>query len=275
HRDDRGRVVGARHRRRPGRLSRQLVGDVAMSRRRQRRHRAAAHAPAPAHPVAPPRYAVIDGLKGVGLCLMIAYHFLFDLTWFRKINIDFNHDPFWLGYRGAVVALFLALVGVNLVLSHRAHPRLRAFWRRIALIAACAVLVSVASYLTFPQTFITFGILHCIVVSSVLARPLVAFPRVALLAGIAIIVAGNAVQLPLFDAPWLNWVGMMTHKPPTEDYVPLLPWLGVVLVGIAVGHWLLARERKALVTVGRVTPRWLAWLGRHSLLVYLVHQPVM
>jgi len=246
-----------------------------MSRRRQRRHRAASHAPAPAHAAAPPRYTVIDGLKGLGLCLMIAYHFLFDLTWFRVIHIDFNHDPFWLGYRGAVVALFLGLVGVNLVLARRAKPALRAFWRRIALIAACAALVSVASYLTFPQTFITFGILHCIAVSSVLARPLIAFPRIALLAGIGIIAAGNAVELPLFDTPWLNWVGMMTHKPPTEDYVPLLPWLGVVLVGIAVGHWLLARERKAIVMVGRVTPRWLAWLGRHSLLVYLVHQPVM
>ena len=248
-----------------------------MSRRRQRHHHREpmARAPAAVHAAAPPRYMVIDGLRGLGLCLMIVYHFMFDLTWFRVIRADFNNDPLLLGYRGAVVALFLGLVGVSLVLARRAHPGPRAFWRRIALIAACAVLVSVASYVTFPQTFITFGILHCIALSSVLARPLVDFPRLALLAGIAIIAIGNTVQLPLFDAPWLNWVGMMTHKPPTEDYVPLLPWLGAVLVGVAVGHWLLARERNALVTVGRVTPRWLAWLGRHSLLVYLVHQPVL
>jgi uncharacterized membrane protein len=246
-----------------------------MSRRPHRRREAAAHASGPAHRAALPRYSVIDALKGLGLCLMIFYHFLFDLTWFRVIRIDFNNDPFWLGYRVVVVALFLALVGVNLVLARRAHPGPRAFWRRIALIAACAVLVSVASYVTFPQTFITFGILHCIAASSVLARPLVDFPRIALLAGIGIIAVGSTVHLPLLDAPWLNWVGMMTYKPPTEDYVPLLPWLGVVLLGLTAGHWLLARERNALMSLGRATPRWLAWLGRHSLLVYLVHQPVL
>jgi uncharacterized membrane protein len=246
-----------------------------MSRRHRKRREPAAHAPAAAHAAAPPRYTALDGLKGLGLCLMIAYHFVFDLTWFRVIRADFNNDPFWLGYRGAVVTLFLALVGVSLVLARRAHPGPHAFWRRIALIAVAAALVTAGTYLTFPQTFITFGILHFIVVGSVLARPLVDFPRLALLAGIAVIVIGNTVQLPFFDAPWLNWVGMMTHKPPTEDYVPLLPWLGVVLVGIAVGHWLLARERRPLVALGHVTPRWLAWFGRHSLVVYLVHQPVL
>src|SRR4030095_7687232 len=150
-----------------------------------------------------------------------------------------------------------------------------AFWRRVALIAACAVLVSAASYVTFPRTFITFGILHCIAVSSVLARPLVDFPRIALLAGIAVVVLGNVVHLPLFDTPWLNWVGMMTQKPATEDYVPLFPWLGVVLLGVAAGHAMLARARQRLGAIGPKVPRWLVWAGRHSLVIYLAHQPVM
>ena len=85
----------------------------------------------------------------------------------------------------------------------------------------------------------------------------------------------NTLHQPLFDTPWLHWVGMMKHKPATEDYVPLFPWLGVVLVGVAVGHWLLAREAVAVAALGRATPAWLAWLGRHSLLVYLLHQPLL
>jgi uncharacterized membrane protein len=246
-----------------------------MSRRRHPRRAAAARAPGSAHVSAPQRLAAIDGLRGFALCLMVVYHFAFDLVWFRVLSADFNRDPFWLGFRGVIVSLFLGLVGVSLVLAQRAHPGPGAFWRRVALIAVCAVLVSVVSYVTFPKTFITFGILHCIAVSSVLARPLVAWPRLAVVIGIAIITLGNVVHLPLFDAPWLNWVGLMTHKPPTEDYVPLLPWLGVVLCGVGVGHWLLAREREALLALSRATPGWLAWLGRHSLLIYLVHQPVL
>jgi uncharacterized membrane protein len=246
-----------------------------MSRRRHRRRVAVGHSPGAAHAPAPPRLAVIDGLRGFGLCLMVVYHFAFDLVWFRVLRADFNHDPFWLGFRGVVVSLFLGLVGVSLVLAQSARPGPGAFWRRIALIAVCAALVSGVSYVTFPQTFITFGVLHCIAVSSILARPLVAWPRLALVLGIAIIAIGNTVHLPAFDVPWLNWVGLMTHKPLTEDYVPLLPWLGVVLVGIGIGHWLLARERAAIVALSRATPAWLAWMGRHSLLIYLVHQPVM
>jgi uncharacterized membrane protein len=82
------------------------------------------------------------------------------------------------------------------------------------------------------------------------------------------------VQLPLFDRPWLNWIGMMTHKPATEDYVPLFPWLGVVLIGVAIGS-ALPRMQRWLASADRYAPRWLAWLGRHSLVIYLVHQPLL
>jgi uncharacterized membrane protein len=220
------------------------------------------------------RLAAIDGLRGVGILLMVAYHFAFDLAWFRLIVADFNHDPFWLAARASIVAIFMTLVGVSLVLARRAHPGPEPFWRRIALIAGSAILVSIASYLAFPRTFITFGILHAIAVSSVLARPLEPHPRLALALGIAIVVVGATVQLPLFDRPWLNWVGLMTHKPATEDYVPLFPWLGVVLVGVALGS-ALPRVRRALERANRISPRWLAWLGRHSLIIYLVHQPIL
>ena len=220
------------------------------------------------------RLAAIDALRGVGICLMVAYHFAFDLAWFRLIDADFNHDPFWLAARAVIVAIFLLLVGVSLVLARSAHPGPEPFWRRVALIAGCAILVSIGSYLAFPQTFITFGILHAIALSSVLARPLLGYPRLALILGVVIVALGITVQLPLFDRPWLNWIGLMTHKPATEDYVPLFPWFGVVLVGVALGA-AMPRLQPLLAKANRWSPAWLAWLGRHSLIIYLVHQPVL
>ena len=81
--------------------------------------------------------------------------------------------------------------------------------------------------------------------------------------------------MPPFELRWLNRVGLMTYRPATEDYVPLLPWFGVVLVGIGIGSWLLQHRLQALQRISRRSPRWLTWLGRHSLLVYMVHQPIM
>jgi uncharacterized membrane protein len=221
------------------------------------------------------RIRAIDALRGTAICMMIVYHAAFDLNWFHIISADFNHDRFWLSFRDLIVGSFLLLVGVSLVLASRAGISPTRFWRRIALVGTCAMLVTLGSYVTFPKTFITFGILHCIVVSSILGWPLVRFPRAALVIGIVVIVGGVAIGLPLFDLPWLNWVGLMTHKPATEDYVPLLPWFGVVLVGISIGWWLLKRHMRDLRQTSRASPKWLTWLGRHSLLVYMIHQPIM
>ncbi len=221
------------------------------------------------------RIDAVDALRGAAICLMILYHGAFDLNWFRIISADFNHDLFWLASRDLIVSAFLLLVGISLLLARRAGTSPQHFWRRIAVVAACAVLVTAGSYFAFPKTFITFGILHCIVVSSILGWPLTLYPRAATILGLVLMVIGSTIGIAIFDLPWLNWIGLMTHRPPTEDYVPLLPWFGVVLVGIGAGAWLTERHLPALQRMSRASPRWLSWLGRHSLLVYMIHQPIM
>jgi uncharacterized membrane protein len=219
------------------------------------------------------RLAVVDGARTVAIALMVVYHFCFDLRHFGIIAADFEHDAFWLVARGVIVTSFLLLVGVSLALAASAAVPPARFWRRIAIIAAAALGVSVVSAVLFPRSFIYFGVLHCIAVTSVLARPYAAKPRLALIAGLVVIAAGTLLAHPAFDARPLSPIGFAVHKPLTEDYVPLFPWAGVVLLGIAAGHALAApplRRRLAGISV----PGWLAWPGRHSLLLYLVHQPV-
>lgn len=220
------------------------------------------------------RIASIDALRALALIAMIAYHFCFDLRYFGVIRADFEHDIFWLGARAIILSSFLLLAGVSLVLADTRKTSSAHFWRHVAMIGGCAVLVSAASYAMFPTTFIWFGVLHAIAVTLVLARPLVRFPRIALVTGLVVIAAGLMFSNSVFDQFAFGWIGFMTSKPYTEDYVPLFPWAGAVFVGIAAGH-ALVRNRFAILSPLATPPRWLAWPGRHTLAVYMLHQPVL
>ena len=237
--------------------------------------RARGHGPPPAAAhAASGRVPGIDALRGLAIVAMILYHFAFDLAYFRITTSDFYRDPFWLHARTLILSSFLLLAGISLVLAQRRESGRARFWRHVGTIAACAVAVSLASYRIFPRSYIWFGVLHAIAVSLILIRPLADHPRIALAAGIAVIAIGNLATSPWFDRRAWGWLGFMTAKPITEDYVPLFPWTGVMLIGIAAGHALLRIEFRAVAPLGR-TPRVLAWLGRHSLAVYMLHQPLL
>ena len=243
---------------------------VARPRARAQRRGEASHPAAPASG----RVPSIDALRGVAIVAMIAYHFAFDLRFFGVTRSDFEHDPFWLASRGAIVASFLALAGVSAVLADRAGIDTWRFARRIGVIVLCALAVSVASYVVFPRTFIYFGVLHCIAVSLVIARPLVRFPLACAVLGVLVIIAGLVFAHPMFDQRWTSWIGFTTGKPATQDYVPLFPWLGVLLLGVAAGHALAANGFRPLESLTR-TPTPLRAMGRHSLAIYMVHQPML
>ncbi len=228
-------------------------------------------------PTPPPpanRIEGIDTLRGLAIVAMIVYHFVFDLRFFGIVRADFENDAFWLGYRALVLSTFLLLVGTSLVLARQFNVPTARFARRVAVIALCALAATIGSYAIFPERFIYFGILHCIAVASVLARPLAGRPALAVALGVAAIVAGLAVSHPFFDTRATSWLGFNTVKPATEDFVPLFPWIGVVLLGIGAGHELLRREFAPIAPLARA-PQALRWLGRHSLAVYMVHQPLL
>ena len=220
------------------------------------------------------RIPALDALRGIAVLAMIAFHFCFDLANFRLVTWDFYRDAFWLHARTGILSSFLLIAGVSLVLANRDHPVPGAFGRHVARIAACAALVSLGSYVVFPQSFIWFGVLHAIALSLVLARPLTRHPWLALAIGAAVVLAGNLFANPAFDGRALGWLGFATAKPHTEDYVPLFPWTGVLLLGIPLGHALRQASFRPVAFAARL-PFWIAWLGRHSLFAYMVHQPIL
>ena len=224
-----------------------------------------------------PRLAAIDCVRGAALIGMVVYHTAFDLYSDRLIAADVVDDPGWKALARVTAGTFLFLVGIGLTLSTRNGLDPRRYFRRLGLIAGGAVLVSIATWWFDPGTFVFFGVLHEIAAASVLALPFLSLPSVvAIAAGVAVIALPFVFTNPLFDVPALWWVGLSTTEPVTVDYVPLFPWFGVVLLGVAAGRVVMRHA----AAIARFQPqnravRALAFGGRHTLFLYLVHQPLI
>ena len=177
--------------------------------------------------------------------------------------------------RACIVSLFMFCAGLSMAVALHAGQSWPKFWKRWVQIAGCALLVSIGSAFMFPNSWISFGVLHGIAVMLVLGRLAAPLGRGLWPLGALCIALPAFVQHPFFDSRWMNWVGLVTRKPVTEDFAPLLPWLGVMLFGLAAGQWLL-RARPAWLSGTRPAPaRPLAALGRWSLSFYMLHQPLL
>ncbi len=232
--------------------------------------------PDPQRPASPAaaRLGGLDSLRGLAIAWMVFFHFSFDLNWFGYIHTDFYTNPLWLWQRVCIVSLFLCSAGLAQAVGDERRRSERAFWKRWAQIFGAGLLVVGGSWLAFPRSFIYFGILQgvaaMLLVHHLLGRRLGAW--VLVLAPLAI-AAPHLWTSAFFNPPWWNWIGLITRKPITEDYVPLLPWLGVFWVGAGVGALLRRWQLRPLRALPRVPG--LAQLGRWPLRIYLLHQPLL
>ena len=227
-------------------------------------------------PKAARRFERLDALRGGAIVWMAAFHFAFDLNYFGLVaRQNFHVDPQWTVQRACIVSVFVFCAGLGQAVALHQGQRWPRFWRRWARVAGCALLVTAGSWLMFPRSYITFGVLHGLAVMLVVAR------LSGGLAGWLWPLGALAIALPQFaanawfDAPALSWIGLVTHKPVTEDYVPLLPWMGVMWWGMAAGQWLLAHRPSLLQGALPAALRPLAVLGRWSLSFYMLHQPIL
>ena len=229
------------------------------------------------------RFDSIDTLRGAAIVWMTVFHFCFDLNQQGWIHQNFYTDPLWTWQRTAIVSLFLFCAGLGqavAVAQGQSWPR---FWTRWAQVAGCALLVTAGSYWMFPKSFIYFGVLHGIAVMLIIVRLTAGWGRWLWLAGglaialkfIALEVHGARAGADFLNEMGWNWLGLISRKPITEDYVPLVPWLGVMWWGMAAGQWLLAHRREWVQQPMPNATAPLAWLGRWSLSWYMLHQPVL
>lgn len=234
---------------------------------------------ATSEPIKRARIAAIDAARGVALAGMVVYHLIWDFAHFGMVAPTLPFAPATRALSHVVASAFLALVGVSLALAHPHGLRRAAFLRRLALIVGAAALVTAASYGVDSAEPILFGILHCIVVASLIAALFVAAPPwAAAIVGAAMVAAPFVYSSAAFNPPALVWLGLGTEAPYTLDWRPLLPWAGVVLIGLGLTQAATPRLAGWRWTAWRPM-RWpgrgAAFAGRHSLVFYLVHQPIL
>lgn len=228
---------------------------------------------------APPRILHVDIARTVALAGMALFHFVYDLELFGYLAPGTTAMPGpWAYFARLVAGSFLFLAGVSLVLGHGRGIRWPSFLRRLALLSAAAALISVATFLALPEAWIFFGILHAIAAFSVIGLAFLRAPALLTAAvAVGVFLAPDTLRAPAFDAPGLLWLGLSTFQPRSIDFEPLFPWLAPFLMGMAAARF---ADTAGLWHRLRAAPprRWataLAWPGRHSLILYLLHQPVL
>jgi len=212
----------------------------------------------------------IDVIRGVAIMLMVFFHFCYDLSMFRYVQIDFFYDPVWVWFRNIIVTMFLIVVGMGLHLAYHEKIVFSKMAKRLIMIGISAFIVSLGTYMMFPMAWIYFGILHFIIVASIVGVLFVKIPKVALGLG-CVILTYSALGYDLGElAEYARWLLPLPHA--TLDLVPFIPWFGVVLIGIFLQSQDIFQFMKLKKSPVKNT---LNIMGKNALTIYMIHQPIL
>lgn len=230
------------------------------------------------------RFWEIDFVRGIAIIMMILFHLLYDLNFFNIYKINLYSGYFLLfAYIGGTI--FISLVGISLSLSYsrikRTFSKKQILFKNLLRglkILGLGMIITLVSWLYLKQGFIIFGVLHCIGLSIILSYPFLRLRYLNLFFGIILILCGVILKNYIFNFYWLIWLGFTPYTFYTVDYYPLLPWFGVVLVGLFLGNTFYPNYKRKIIIkdFSSIAPlRILTFLGRNSLIIYLLHQPIL
>ena len=224
----------------------------------------------------------IDCARGIAILMMVLFHTIFDLSFFSVYPVDVAYG-FWRYFAYATASLFLIIVGISLVVSHASaatklsgFPLARKYLLRGAGIFLLGLLVTLATWAYLHEGYVIFGILHLIGVSVMLSPLFFRLKKLNILVGFVCIGTGYLVS-GLAGPAYLLPLGIVPAGFSSVDYTPFFPWFGMVLIGMGLGEVLYADgvRRFSLRPLPDLLVTPLSFLGRHSLVIYLVHQPVI
>lgn len=212
----------------------------------------------------------LDALRGTCILIMVAVHLTFDLTelygFFPRPRVRIYE--ILLSWGGVV---FFLISGICATLSSRS-------FRRGALVFGCGMGITAITYLADQNLAVYFGVLHCLGLCMMLWTVFRSFSTAALTAASAgIILLGLLFQQLQVSTSTLFWLGLTTPFFSSADFFPLFPFLGFFLLGAVLGRLIYKEKRTLLPKIDAQRPLlcFLQFCGRHSLPIYLLHQPVI
>lgn len=233
------------------------------------------------------RFWEIDSLRGIAIIMMVLFHLIFDFYFFGIYNFDVHSGFLW-WFARLTAFLFILLVGVSLSLSYSRTILLKnystdkdlflKYLKRGLKILAYGLIITIVTWIFLRQGFIIFGILHFIGIAIIIEYPILGRKFTNLILGILFIVSGIYLMQFSFDFYGLLWLGFIPSNFYTLDYFPLLPWLGVVSLGLFIGNTIYENynRRFKLPDLSKNPLNIiLGFLGRHSLFIYFIHQPII
>jgi uncharacterized membrane protein len=209
------------------------------------------------------RVGYIDALRAMAIVWMVIFHTAYDMRLLGFLNWSFE-EGFWFAFPRVIAFTFLFCVGLSLNLSHRPRIKWKSLNKRSLKLLVSSLIISLGTYFIFPQNWIFFGTLHCILVGSILGALSVNHRRVALILCLGIVTLQYGLG---YD---IKWVSSILQRP-SMDFIPIYPWFWAILLGILVEPYLSKIRHLRDLPI----PAPIQWMSTHSLKIYLIHQPVI
>lgn len=207
----------------------------------------------------------VDFLRGTAILLMVVFHLVVDLKDFYSSSVEYlTGFWFYVGKLSAILFIFTAGISATLSTATPKHGLKIFLW---------GMILTLVTYFYNDQTYIRFGILHFLGVSIFSYRLIAEFAWTWLnFAGLFLFVIGYMFTPLITDSPYLFPLGFVKANFQSIDYYPLIPWYGIFLIGAATGK---KHYRNKASRFSDIYCKPIVLLGRNSLIIYLIHQPIL
>ncbi len=206
----------------------------------------------------------LDSLRATALVMMLISNFVSDLNYFGLMVVVKGDQWWWLARITAF--LFVSISGISYFLAHQKEYEFSKTFNRTKRLIFWAFMITLITYIFAPSAYVRFGVLHLLALASIIAFPLARKPLYALGIGLILLI------IPLSSNSNFVWFGLQETGTFAVDYFPLNPWLGIFFISLAISSKIYSAGKPLLNIKWPV--RWL-WFGRNTLIIYVVHQPIL